>query len=398
VTLARLITFVSATLCASAVYGNDLADAEWRVEFDWSTHVELGPDCSTRGHPDCFGDNWPTTWRKDGSTLSAWGDGAGPDIEKPVSLGFARLTIDGADFQLSPSYRGFTGDRVAYNSNCGGQIDRGGKLCGKTYALLDVDGTIWTFISPGSSATNYSLARLYRSDDDAHSFTPVRDRSKRRPYIEFRAADGLTLPAFMQAGPGYADAESHDGYVYVYTIRPFEQRRLAVQRPPGGGIIDLARVPTADIDDLSRYEWFSGSADRPAWSGNHTHRTPVFRDPAGVGWTVSVAWVARLERYVLATEHTRSFEGRLGLYSAKTPWGPWKQLARYADWPCETGAPDGVAQNAFYWNFPTALLESDSPDFWMVFTGVGADDSFNAVRGRFVQRSATGNNRRPDCG
>ena len=147
------------------------------------------------------------------------------------------------------------------------------------------------------------------------------------------------------------------------------------------------------------YEFFAGTDDSGAvvWTRNATDRRPVFEDPAGVGWNVSVSYNAGLARYLLATEHGETFAGRLGLFDAPHPWGPWTVVSYASD---ETPfGHEHVETSTFFWNFVNKWASSDGESFVLLFTGIGANDSWNTVEGRFmvVDSYRVGPFRRGDC-
>jgi hypothetical protein len=149
------------------------------------------------------------------------------------------------------------------------------------------------------------------------------------------------------------------------------------------GRIYLARIPKEAILDRSRSEFFAGHepGGAPKWSANLAEKQPVFTDPGGVGWNLSVSFNAGLRRYLLATEHSETHAGRFGLFDAPEPWGPWTTVAYEDRW-----GEGAVELSTFYWNFPTKWLSPDGTRFTLVFTGKNSNDSWNSVHGRFVLR------------
>jgi hypothetical protein len=170
--------------------------------------------------------------------------------------------------------------------------------------------------------------------------------------------------------------------VYSYFIRlEGNPTQLGVHVP---GRIDLARVPKNRILDRTAYEFFAGlgGQGQPTWTSDLAERRPVFEDANGVGWVVSVSYNAPLGRYLLATEHTRTTQGRLGLFDAPEPWGPWTTVS-YA----EEGAPFGAGHidgSTFFWNFSNKWLGAGGRPLVLVFTGIGSNDAWNTVEGRFT--------------
>jgi hypothetical protein len=153
-----------------------------------------------------------------------------------------------------------------------------------------------------------------------------------------------------------------------------------VHRP---GRIHLSRVPKAGMLERERHEFFAGiSTDgRPSWTADLSKKRPVFEDPNGVGWNVSVSYNPGVRRYVLSTEHTETHAGKLGMFDAPQPWGPWTTVAYEEAW----GAGH-IEVSTFYWNFIQKWLSRDGTSFTMVFTGSRTNDSWNTVAGRFVLR------------
>jgi hypothetical protein len=107
----------------------------------------------------------------------------------------------------------------------------------------------------------------------------------------------------------------------------------------------------------------------------------VFEDPNGVGWNVSVSYNPGLRRYFLSTEHTETHVGKLGVFDAPEPWGPWSTVS-YED----TWGAGHIEVSTFYWNFTPKWLSVDGTQFTMIFTGKNTNDSWNTVVGRFIRK------------
>lgn len=322
------------------------------VTFDWSTHDRRAPGS----------DNWPITWADDDHQYTSWGDGGGfggTNNDGRVSLGVAR--VEGA----IGGYRGF-------NVWGGKDPEHKATFDGKSYGILSVDGGLYMWVSPGSDATNYEEAKIYNSTNHGASWTAAT--------WSFVKSDGIILPTFLQFGKDYRGAK--DDFVYVYgnqfKSRMFSvKEKLRVQRP---GEIALMRTPKTEIMNRTAYEFFAG-LDRngtPIWTKDPTIRRPVFEDPNGVGWNTSVSFNRGLGRYFLMTEHAASAKGKLGIFDAPEPWGPWT-TALYTD---SFGAPS-VQPSTFFWNFSNKWLSEDGKRFVVIFTGTGTNDSWNTVRGVF---------------
>ncbi len=352
-TAAFAACIIGAGLSARAAGPYPASDLIADVTFDWGTHDERAPGS----------DNWPVTWADDGHQYAAWGDGGGfggTNTDGRVSLGVAR--VEGA----WDSYAG-------HNVWGGKNPENPAQFDGKSYGLICISGVLYMWWGPGSNTTSYTETRLCESADHGAHWT--------QSTWNLADTDGaLIMPTVCQFGQDYAGAR--DGYVYHYFIRKQgSPSSLDVHKP---GQIDLARVPGNEMMTLSAYEWFSGmSGGDPTWSVNAADRQPVFEDPEGVGWCMSVSHNAGLGRYVLCTEHTASFEGNLGMFDAPEPWGPWTTVKYYSRW---RGSPSDTVPGSrgFYWDFSGKWLSADGKDFTLVFTGVGGDDSWNTVRGNFT--------------
>lgn len=333
------------------------------IELDWSTHIRLAPGS----------DNWPTTWADDGHLYTAWGDGGGFDGTNRrgrVSLGVAR--IEGTP-EEPESLRGI-------NLWGGHEPQRPADFAGKSYGILCVDGVLYMWWVP-DPLPHLAETRIAYSTD--HGLT------WQRTDWAFTFEDKLAIPTFLNYGRNYAGAR--DGYVYSYYIQPqygpgpatdplSYEGRFDVNIP---GAIYLSRVPKDRILDRAAYEFFAGLDERsePRWAAEIEAKRPVFEDPNGVGWNVSVACNAGLGRYLLATEHGRTHRGFIGVFDAPEPWGPWTTVLYNNAW-----GEGHVPLNTFYWSFPTKWMSDDGLGFTLLFTGREENDSFNAVRGRFTRQ------------
>jgi outer membrane protein assembly factor BamB len=329
-----------------------------RMEFDFTTHQRHAPGS----------DNWPTTWADDGHLYSAWGDGGGfggTNSSGRVLLGVARIEGDPPHYTGKNVWGGFEPERPA-------------QFGGKSYGILSVDGVLYMWVAPQPNP-HLEHCRVAWSRD--------RGRTWQLAEWRFTFEDALTIPTFLNFGRDYAGAR--DGYVYSYYIQPAWGPERAtkttahtfdVHRP---GRIYLSRVPKAAIVDHNQYEFVSGlSADgQPEWSADRSKKRPVFEDPNGVGWNVSVSYNPGLRRYLLSTEHTETHAGKLGIFDAPEPWGPWATVAYEEMW----GAGH-IEPTTFYWNFTPKWLSRDGTRFTMIFTGSRTNDSWNTVAGRFIRK------------
>ncbi|HXK60923.1 MAG TPA: DUF4185 domain-containing protein [Acidobacteriota bacterium] len=325
------------------------------VIFEWST---LRTEATGS-------DNWPITWADDDHQYTSFGDGGGfggTNSDSRVSLGVAR--IEGS----ASNYKG-------YNVWGGKNAENRAQFEGKSYGIICIDGVLYMWVSPGSCETNYSEVRLARSTDHGAHWT--------LSSWKFTKSQNLMVPTILQFGKDYAGAR--DSYVYHYFIHPSPAPNtgdcLHIQKP---GKIYLARVPKDQMMTQSAYQFLSGydSRGNPIWSDNVSSKIPVFQDPDnGVGWTVSVSYNPGLKRYLLITEHTKTYPGggNIGIFDAPEPWGPWTTALFQTPWA-------GVRKKCFFWNFSNKWLSPDGREFVLVFTG---RDHWNTVRGRFLLHDLT---------
>ncbi len=329
-----------------------------RVEFDFSTHQRHAPGS----------DNWPTTWADDGHLYSAWGDGGGfggTNSEGRVLLGVARIEGDASNYAGTNVWGGVAPGRTA-------------QFGGKSYGILSVDGVLHMWVVPQPNP-HLEQSRLATSNDHGASWQPAD--------WAFTFADALTIPTFLNFGRDYVGAR--DDYVYTYYIHPAWGPGRATKTPAHTfdvhqpGRVYLSRVPKDAILNQQRYEFFTGvsTTGQASWTTDRAAKRPVFEDPNGVGWNLSVSYNPGLRRYLLAAEHSDTHVGKLGLFDAPEPWGPWTTVAYEEAW----GVPH-IEASTFYWNFTPKWLSADGTRFTMIFTGNRTNDAWNTVTGRFVRR------------
>jgi hypothetical protein len=307
-------------------------------------------------------DNWPVTWADDNNQYTAWGDGGGfrgTNSDGRTSLGVARVSGD---------HNSYSGKNVWGGKN----PENPAQFGGKSRAIISIDGVLYMMVTPGSGTTGFNYIEVARSTN--HS------RTWQKANFRWNKSEGLSRPAFLQFGRDYAGAR--DNFLYVYMIGIEDDSGLVVQKP---GRIYLLRVPKTEVfGSKSNYQYFNGlnSSGNPIWSNNISNKRPVFQDPRGVGWTVAVSYNAGLNRYLLTTEHDRSFRGNLGIFDAPTPWGPWTTVSYHYNWQ---GFRE-ESRGPFYWNFSNKWLRNGGRGFTLVFTGGpgGGIDSWNTINGSFT--------------
>jgi chitodextrinase len=95
---------------------------------------------------------------------------------------------------------------------------------------------------------------------------------------------------------------------------------------------------------------------------------------------VAVSYNAGLGRYLLATEFSTSSDGNLGIFDAPEPWGPWTTVTYQREFG---------GGHCFYYNFSNKWLSPDGKDFTLIYTGVGTEDAWHTVRGRFTTSTSS---------
>lgn len=329
------------------------------VVFDWSTHLRLATGS----------DNWPITWADDDQQYTVWGDGGGFGGTNSIgrsSMGVARISGNWHDFQPANIWGGY-------------QPQQQHQQIGKSYGIVCIDSVLYMWVGMFETRVDpFKEVKIAYSRDHGASWA-FSD-------FAFTREQGLMMPTVCNFGKNYEGAR--DEFVYSYFIRfqsyegpddyPDKVDWLNCQKP---GMIDLARVPRDKILDREAYTFFAGmQAGHPTWTSDLNQRRPVFENPAGVGWCISVSYNPGLGRYLLTTEHTETHRGKIGIFDAPEPWGPWTTACYQENW-----GEGHFPLNTFYWNFANKWLSEDGQHFSLIFTGRKENDSFNLMRGRFVR-------------
>ncbi len=337
----------------------------FKFTFDWSTFKQFAKES----------DNFAITWASDDNQYTTWGDGYGFSEEKPGYLYLLGIS------KVSGNYQNMHGTDVYKN-----------KHKGKSYGILDIDGYIYLWFSPsnypehsrpnpdgeGTLHLEPDETQIWRFND--YSFT-----SRSESEVFFRQYK-FSTPAFLQFGKAYAGAR--DEYVYSYStyIGDFDQ-----SRPKLYDGIKLFRCHKDKLMNREDYEFFKelDSSGQPVWSKNPGDCGLVISHPEyKVGRICSASYNAPLQTYFFCTEwgpkdtsdksYDKSYMGRLAIYCAKEPWGPW--TLTYKD-EYFGGGRDGSTpttnRRTFYWNFANKWLSADGKSFVMVFTGT--DDGEGTV-------------------
>ena len=305
------------------------------------------------------------TWADDGHLYSAWGDGGGfggTNQAGRVKLGVARIEGEAKHYAGINVWGGYKPENPA-------------QFGGKSYGVVSVDGVLFMWVA-SQPARHMESCAVARSTDHGANWE-LAD-------WKLTFGDGLSVPTYLNFGQDYAGAR--DGYVYSYLIEPTWGPGSMPQTVHGfddhkPGRIHLVRVPKQSILRRDLYEFFAGFDEErsPIWSSKIQAKRPVFEDPNGVGWNVSVGYNSGLKRYILCTEHSTSHAGQLGMFDAPEPWGPWTTIVYEEAW-----GEGHVEVSTFFWNFTEKWTSPDGKAFTMIFTGKNSNDSWNTVEGRFT--------------
>ena len=290
------------------------------------------------------GDNWPMTWGDDDLLYSALGDGYGfGPRSADYTLAFATISGNPPDH---------TAHDVPSNIDT---LVGWGKDGIKASGMLMVDGLLHLFVRNYVVGDDWRHSRLARSEDHGRTWA----------WADWHFSEAFGCPEFVQFGPDYACAR--DTYVYIVS----QDGNSAYDLDPD---IAMARMRKDQIGNREAYEFYAGSgADggatpirtgtTPMWTGDITHRRPIFSDPKGTQ-RIAITYNRPLRRYFLVTAHAVPsgipHTPALGVFDAPEPWGPWTTVYYRDDW-----AHDWMIHH----KFPTKWMSDDGKTMWLVFSG-----------------------------
>jgi hypothetical protein len=184
-----------------------------------------------------------------------------------------------------------------------------------------------------------------------------------------------------------------DGAKYVYAYGMDQNwRDSVVGSVPDPQDLYLARAPIASIQDITKWEFFSGTPANPAWSASMSARRSVLHDTTRVypggqttdGFSVisqgSVVYNAPLKRYIYSSWTDYSFN----FYEAAQPWGPFT-LFEYKDFGVTPWFGPGTAtpkNGGYATTIPSKFISADGSRMWVQsnwFVGAAQGSDFNYV-------------------
>ena len=331
------------------------------------------------------GDNWLMTWAADDRQFvslnngTAWNDPPRPFYNSRL------FTISGdpdsatiADLPGFPELVFDVHRRETWNRYFGlGTL----ALDERIYQFLGTpnQGSHWD----GVADARFVGAKLIYSPDNGRTWcnqdgsTPVVwedwDARSRENMVFFRESqDAFSLLSVLQMGRNYE--ANQDGYVYVYAPNGNTEGTM--------NELVMFRVPRDRILDRSAYEFFASRTPDggAAWTKDIDARGIVYTFPRGwvnvmdhpYSWQPSVVYNEPLGLYMMANWGTGCEPGGkwftkpsyLGLWFARTPWGPWTQFYEEPAW-----TPQGdSAARAYQPQISPKWIAEDGRSFWLVWT------------------------------
>lgn len=338
------------------------------------------------------GDLWPTTWADDDQLYTANGDGRG----------FSSNPDDFADIVVNrisghPD-TGISGVRLAAGAAVG-PVWTQGTYNRKPTGIIAVDGDgdgkdeIYLVVQDLNSGQNglafndVPAASIARSTDYGVTWTATKT-----PMFTNHT---FTTVFFLDFGKSNSRASvlGANGAKYVYAYGLDRNWRDSVV----GSVADpqdvyLARAPISAIQDITKWEFFSGTASKPKWSKSMADRKPVLHDTTRVypggqttdGFSVisqgSVVYNAPLNRYIYTswTDYTFNF------YEAPQPWGPftlfeWKDFGVTPWFGMNTTNPKN---GGYATTIPSKFISADGTRMWVQsnwFVGAAQGSDWNYV-------------------
>lgn len=383
---------MKATLCGLAIPGVSAVVRSSLVEPPstfFSTN--LLAYSSTLNLDQSDGDLWPTTWADDDNIYTANGDGRG----------FSSNQADFADCVVNrisgTPETGLSGVRLAGGGDSLGPIWVSGNYNRKPTGIVAVDGDgdgkdelylVVQMLNNGTGGTAFNdvpAASILRSTDYGVTWTPT----KQAMFTDYK----FTTVFFLDFGKSQANSAvlGPKGSKYVYAYGLDNNWRDSVDNSvPDPQSVYLARAPKSSIQKISTWEFFSGTADSPAWSSNLSARTPVLHDTTRVyqgdqtpdGFSVisqgSVVYNAPLNRYLYTSWTDYTFE----FYEAPQPWGPftlfaWKDFGVTPWFGMNTTTPKN---GGYATTIPSKFISANGTHMWVQsnwFVGAAAGSDWN---------------------
>lgn len=302
------------------------------------------------------GDNWCTTWAKDGSQITSMCDGNWSGTGY-FHNNLYRVDGESGSFKYSDieGYPKFYGDDTYENSWFG-------------YGVVAIDSLIYSMVSktPRRNWSGpFSGVKMLKSSDNGKTWYRINSKgasklidvedttqnlfNKDEMFFmqEFgkkqhgQTAYPFSWVSFVQNG--MAGNSSPDGYVYIYAPESSNTHELL-----------LARVKKEEFEVRARWEYFNKwNGSTAVWTNDINQRGAVCNFPeknsnneyfGWYSWLPSVVWNKGLGLYIMVNGGTygghtmtdsqedyydswmHSKTGSLGFWYSKNPYGPWHQF------------------------------------------------------------------------
>ncbi len=210
---------------------------------------------------------------------------------------------DGMRIKNAPMERPGMAKSILPRSNKPGEvtvIPTAGVEVGGTQYLRYMSVASWD--DPGEWKTNYSA--LAESGDDGENWVPVEGSGRLGRGSLSLVPENVGAPYATQPAGQMSAFLKSDGFVYEYMT------------PSGrSGPAILARVPEANIEDMTAYRYWDGQTS--TWVVQHSNADPVL--PAKVS-ELSVSWSEQLESFIALYTNKKN---DIVMRQAPSPQGPW---------------------------------------------------------------------------
>jgi hypothetical protein len=330
-------------------------------------------------------DSWTPTWAPDDNLYTAIGDCRPEGVPRKIGMGFGRIsgpTAESVAFAVVP-----TGDPDNWDDAAtGAGVEAVGddSASHKAAGMLH-DGTrFWYWIrNITSTGTGVRLKFSDNYDSPNPAFT----------WVDW-SLPAVGYASFVQYGQGYTGGPAD----YAYAVIPLSSAAAgsvsssAYELVPAFGLLRGSR---SDLTQQGGWEYFCGSAGRPAWCSALSAATPIFHAP-GMSFTprAGMSWNPGIGRFMLSlvfdpaagtsSPGTR-FNGGLMVLASPQTWGPWQMVfsSEGETWPGGTstaacGSTDwGSGERA---DIPTKYMSEDGRTFYLFSSG---GDCLSIARGVF---------------
>lgn len=324
-------------------------------------------------------DMWPLTWLSDDSIYASYGDGGGINGWNDVCrtrFGGQVITGTPTNFSANNLYGCKSDDtgcvdtewsshdpvcNASYASQFTGEDDYG-------YGIIAIDSVIYAILTDQTAPLSTSLAHSENGGQTWAKYAWSWSRTSAGDWFPF---------GFVQFGKAYAGAR--DTYLYL----------VGSSMNDNGVHTYLARVPKTDVGTQGSYEWYTSSNPAsPTW-GTWANRQPAFTDN-NAAFLSGIHYFPTIGRYIATASHgydgvTEPWSadwntgdlGKLGVFEAQEPWGPWYTVYYSDNWQGFSG------QYALQFPIVQKWTSANNLDFYMVYSSGEYLDSWNLFKGTF---------------